>query len=375
MRTASSAPDRAWSTPRTILERVLRDWDSGKIPAEVVRAAAPDAIPRPAGAEASRDVFPLRIPIRGPSARELGEAFDDARRWIAELAGAEGEPGFRLEWRDVNHRQLGQNKVPVAAVFDTLDDALAFAGKRREAARLSAASRAAMDRYPELSPWLSRRPLEALERERQGEWPALLSALDWFRLNPRSGKYLRQVDAPGVHSKFIENRRGLFSELLDLVLEPEAIDGESKGSAAFIRRYGLVDKPALVRLRSLDATAGLLVSAPGTAAAQVAELALRQDDFAGLFPPGGSSFKDAFITENEVNYLAFPARPRAAVILGGGYGFSQLAGAAWLRGLRIRYWGDLDTHGFAILAQFPSAFPEAQSFPLDRETLMAHREL
>jgi hypothetical protein len=82
-----------------------------------------------------------------------------------------------------------------------------------------------------------------------------------------------------------------------------------------------------------------------------------------------------FITENEVNYLAFPARTRAAVIMGGGYGFSQLAGTAWLRGPRLRYWGDLDTHGFAILDQFRSVFPEAESFLMDRATLLGHREL
>ncbi|HOZ71249.1 MAG TPA: DUF2220 domain-containing protein [Spirochaetales bacterium] len=67
-------------------------------------------------------------------------------------------------------------------------------------------------------------------------------------------------------------------------------------------------------------------------------------------------------------------QPGASVILGGGYGFSQLADAAWLRGPRLRYWGDLDTHGFAILDQFRSAFPEAESFLMDRITLLEHRE-
>src|SRR5216684_1692083 len=38
-------------------------------------------------------------------------------------------------------------------------------------------------------------------------------------------------------------------------------------------------------------------------------------------------------------------------------------------------WGDIDTHGFAILDRLRAFFPYAQSFLMDRTTLMAHREL
>jgi hypothetical protein len=355
------------------LDRVLHYWNTGKIPAEVIRETAAASLLPAKDTAAASDCFLLCIPLRGPSTRELGEAFDKARRWIAELASAEGRPGFILEWRHFNHRQLGQNRVPVAAVFASLDDALAFAGKRGEAARLSTVCRTVLTSYPSLLPWLLRRPLEALERG--DEWPALLATLDWFRLNPRSGRYLRQIDAPGVHSKFVEGRRSLISELLDIVLEQNAIDEEAKGSGAFVRRYGLIDKPILVRLRSLDKAISLSVTATGTPAIDVAELAVRHDDFARLFPLDGLPFNEVFITENEVNYLAFPARCHAAVVLGGGYGFSQLAGASWLHKSRIRYWGDLDTHGFAILDQFRNTFPEAESFLMDRATLMTHKEL
>jgi hypothetical protein len=37
------------------------------------------------------------------------------------------------------------------------------------------------------------------------------------------------------------------------------------------------------------------------------------------------------------------------------------------------YWGDIDTHGFAILNQLRGYFPSASSFLMDRETLLAHR--
>ncbi|OYV43483.1 MAG: hypothetical protein B7X10_06385 [Burkholderiales bacterium 21-58-4] len=62
------------------------------------------------------------------------------------------------------------------------------------------------------------------------------------------------------------------------------------------------------------------------------------------------------------------------VVFGGGYGFDMLAHAHWLRRKVLHYWGDIDTHGFAILDQLRSHFPHVKSFLMNRETLMTHRE-
>jgi len=50
-----------------------------------------------------------------------------------------------------------------------------------------------------------------------------------------------------------------------------------------------------------------------------------------------------------------------------------LARASWLHRCQLHYWGDIDTHGFAILDQLRGYFPGAASFLMDRETLLAHR--
>ena len=36
------------------------------------------------------------------------------------------------------------------------------------------------------------------------------------------------------------------------------------------------------------------------------------------------------------------------------------------------YWGDIDTHGFAILSRLRARFPRVASILMDRETLLAH---
>ena len=213
---------------------------------------------------------------------------------------------------------------------------------------------------------MERRPLNALTLAHS--WPRLLAVVSWLQAHPRPGIFLRQVDLPGVDSKFIEANRGVLSELLDLALPAEAIDNSASGASQFCRRYGFRDKPLRIRFRLLDAAVAVrahgLLGADGDQ-----DITLTQADFAALKLP----VSQAFITENEVNFLAFPPVPASIVIFGAGYGFEVLAGAHWLRTCCVYYWGDIDTHGFAILDQLRAQMPQVQSLLMDRATLMAHQ--
>ena len=101
------------------------------------------------------------------------------------------------------------------------------------------------------------------------------------------------------------------------------------------------------------------------------DITLTQVSFSSLELP----VSKVFITENEINFLAFPDVPDAMVIFGAGYGFDNLAATLWLQQKDIYYWGDIDTHGFAILNQFRKIFPHSISFLMDRHTLLEHRPL
>jgi hypothetical protein len=79
-----------------------------------------------------------------------------------------------------------------------------------------------------------------------------------------------------------------------------------------------------------------------------------------------------FITENETNFLAFPDVPNSVVIFGAGYGWDALAAAHWLRRCTLFCWGDIDTHGFAILDQLRGRFEHVESLLMNRATLLAH---
>src|SRR5690606_13723670 len=60
---------------------------------------------------------------------------------------------------------------------------------------------------------------------------------------------------------------------------------------------------------------------------------------------------------------------------GSGYAVHELAALPWLATSNVIYWGDLDTHGFAILDRFRAHVPHVESFLMDRNTLAAWRDL
>jgi hypothetical protein len=79
------------------------------------------------------------------------------------------------------------------------------------------------------------------------------------------------------------------------------------------------------------------------------------------------------VVENEITYLAFPLPGAAVVIFGGGYAVDVLEPLGWLTDLDLVYWGDIDTHGFAILNRLRHRFGNARSMLMDRATLLGHR--
>lgn len=340
----AAATDRPWTEPEDLRAELVRTWERGGI----LRATLADGDP----------VFPLRLRVRGPRRAELAARFAEVRSWIARWEETlRGRAGCAIEWEPFVHPVLGANTLPAAVTVATADDAAAWIGKKRELDRFRRIVSQTGHAGIALQPWLARRPLAALEHAER--WADLLSALAWFRDHPRSGLYLREVDLVGADTKFLESHRGLLAELLD-TLQPE--DAAAPGPHALERRLGLATKPSLLRVRILDPAhhvAGLSdLSAPD---AQLAAL-----PFAGI--------RRVFVLENEINGLTFPACADAVAVFGLGYAVDRLAGVPWLADRALHYWGDLDTHGFAMLDRLRAHHPHARSFLMDRATLEAHRD-
>ena len=62
------------------------------------------------------------------------------------------------------------------------------------------------------------------------------------------------------------------------------------------------------------------------------------------------------------------------MIFGQGYDVGKIANAPWLSRVPVYYWGDIDTHGFAILDHLRSLVPHVRSVLMDHATLHAHED-
>jgi len=333
-----------WTGPEQLKAQLTRLWQRGELLRDAVTGETH---------------FPLRLTLKSPSSSDITDRFDAVRAWAAELAAL---TSVRLEWRELRHRVQGTQTIPVRAWVDTLEDALKWLGKSLAWQRFSSLVASARQTQPCLLPWLEKRPLQALEL--YAEWPLLLAVVARLMAQPRPGLYLRQLDLPGLHSKFIEAHRGVLAELFDLALPAEAVDTNKTGVSQFAARYGFREKPNRIRMRTLDPGLTPQLGLIG------ADLTLDSDSFSQLELSVGR----VFITENEINFLAFPNVPGAIVIFGAGYGWDALARSQWLQRCKIHYWGDIDTHGFGILDQLRSHFAHVHSFLMDRQTLTAHSQ-
>ena len=334
-----------WTSAPDLREQTQKLWDKGALLQEMVNQTTGDP------------TFPKRLRLQCPSTLELSTRFDEARQWAEGLRSNAGH--YRLVERDARSAVLGNNRIPDEAWLDSLADAFALIGKAKDAARFAELVRATQTQQPAVLAWLQKRPLRALELHK--EWPRLLGVVAWLKAHPRPGIYLRQVDIAGVDSKFIESHRSVLAELFDLALPLDAIDESALGAASFCRRYGFLDKPLRIRFRWLD------VSSAGYGC----DIAVTQTAFEQLHAP----VSRVFITENEVNFLAFPFTPDAMVIFGGGFGgLERLKNSAWLQQCSVHYWGDIDTHGFAMLDQLRSYLPHMKSLLMDEATLMLHTD-
>jgi hypothetical protein len=217
--------------------------------------------------------------------------------------------------------------------FDDLSDLLGTADQVRRLDLLLDATRASL---PALVAWVTSHPFEALKVA--GEWDHVLATVIWIAGSDTGSVYLRQIDVPGVDTKFVEGHRRLLINLLTLVLPSERVD-DRFSAAEFAGRFGFLSKPGMTRLRFLSGLDSWVPSErtasdparqfapaeapdprpvqgrPGWLPAGISELSFRTDELADLDPGVGT----VFLVENEVTYLGFPSVPGSIVVFGSGF--------------------------------------------------------
>ena len=323
-----------WTTPEDIAARVKRRWDDGSL----LRAHANGA-----------PFDPIEVPLRGPRPSQVGDDIAASREWVAALdAGRRDDGRYTLQWQAIGGRQIGRNRLPIRAVVSSNEQAWALLGVTTLVRRFDELL-ALAHQHPRVREWVVDHPLRALELGH--EMPQMIAAYVWLDSHRQSHRYLREISAPGVDTKFAERHRPVLAAMLDV----------SSTASGFLAGLGLRSKPGLVRLRPAPS---LGLPAPLT------ELAVRSEELAQLRVEP----RVAIIIENEISYLSIDVPEDGVVIWGKGFEIDSVGRLRWLTEADILYWGDIDTHGFAILDRLRAWLPLARSVLMDRETLLAHRD-
>lgn len=330
----------SWTSVADLRSACQKSWERGEILRE---------LHEPSGA------YPRRRTLKSPGAGELRQCFAEAKGWARDLHA--GARHYRIESRSIGHQSIGANDVPQAAWFDSVEDEIAFVGRGREATaflKLAAELEAA---EPGLRPWVLARPFQLLALDSDALVVAKVAR--WLVANREPDIYVRQLALAGVHTKFVEKHVRSIDEMAAALAGLQA--PRSSSMKSFRQRHGFAAEPDTVRMRALSG----ILQAPGGAE----DVEIPAEAFENL----ALAVRRVIVTENKTNFLALPLMPDTLVVFGGGYGFSGLGAAGWVGGCDVVYWGDLDTHGFAILNQLRSHHPHVRSVLMDKSTLMDHR--
>ncbi|WP_347038977.1 DUF3322 domain-containing protein [Glutamicibacter halophytocola] len=212
----------------------------------------------------------------------------------------------------------GANEVPQAIWFDTVQDELAFLGKREEGKRFLRWSNELSLQEPTLLAWASARPFQLLEL-REGALTAAKVAR-WLVQNLSPRIYVRQLAIAGVHTKFVEGHVRVIDEMAAELSGMPA--PRSSTMKSFKERWKFTTEPGTIRIRGL----GNLLNAPGSAE----DLEIPVSAFAAM----GLAVHTVIVTENRTNFLALPLKPGTLVAFGAGYGMAGLSGCPLGKGMQ-----------------------------------------
>ena len=363
----------SWTTVKEIRAQMLRLWDRG----DLLRAVLDQTLstsdvehsPEPTG---NATVFPYKLKFKKPKSSDYGQRYADVRSWLKALSGIRYT---RVESVETRHSQLGRNLVPDSLWVDSLQDAIALIGKGRDVEAFVGIIHQTSSQPTEIQKvlisWINNSPVKSLELS--DVWEHLLLVHSTIVKHPNSDLYLRQVSVPGIDTKFIEAHRRVLGEWLDTTMHAESVHVQYTGNRGFAKRFGFRDKPVRTRLRSLDSARPLLLLPGQTGPNEnltfnTADVTLDHSMLRLLNP----KHSHIIITENEINYLSLPELKNTIAIFGSGYGLQTIGDIEWVKRREVFYWGDIDTHGFAILNELRASLPEVKSLLMDSDTLLAH---
>ncbi len=295
------------------------------------------------------------IPLGCPTEAEAQLQLTAVRDWVSAWRGWQG--AGQLLWCDRRWRTLGLHNLPEKLLLADPASMAAWIGEEEPWNRACSRYRQFVSHWPALTARLPRY-FDELAGYSDQDLLRLEALLSWIETNPQSNLYPRQIPIAGMDSKWLEARMPLVADLV------AALQGGGGVSIGFYERCGLRQPPPIVRLRLLDSSLRDCAGGLGDIAAPLGEIAALRLPVSRVY-----------VVENVQTGLCFEDFAGSAVFMGLGYGVGALARLPWVLDAECVYWGDLDTHGFAILNAARACLPNIVSTLMDESTLLRNRDL
>jgi hypothetical protein len=291
----------------------------------------------------------LTVALHPPSEQRIAEDPDTVVAWARSWRAYDG--AGRVEWVVRRWASFGSQEVPVRLTLVGPDQIASACDRHTEWCLLGMRRDALLDHLGPESAQVS-----AAVAATAGKWLVLddddfvrlTTTARWLSEHRNSGYYIRQLPVPGVDTKWLARHRGLVETLV------EGVHGS--------RDLGIRSLPHLRDLALCDPA--LLAGMPRRFATSLADLTALP-----LSPAR------TLILENKEGLYALPPLAGTVALHGGGYTVPELAGVPWVADSEVWYWGDLDSHGFAILDRLRRHLPHVRSLLMDEATLDRWRDL
>lgn len=300
--------------------------------------------------------WPLSVSLGVPTEKDVAGDASGVRRWVDAWSTWSG-PG-KVSWVSRQWARLGTQQLPASLELATPLEAASALGHGRRWRTVEQRYQLLIARWPQLAGQsVVGRYFSVLSDYSDQDFSRLMAMLDWLEQNPASGLAPRQLPVAGLDTKWLEKRTGLITDFL------RSIRGDDT-PGDFYSICGLRRPAPRIRLRILcpklrQQVGGLNdIEAP---LLEVAQLSI--------------SPRHILIVENLETGLALPDMDGVLAFMRLGNAVTMLAEVPWLQGCDITYWGDIDTHGYAILNRARSLFPNLVSVLMDQETFVSYRKL
>jgi len=292
-----------------------------------------------AGLKDSGEFEVFTYPLKPPTEAEALEAMDAVVAWVAAWSRPQG-PGVDVERVLRQWPTLGRQSLPNRVVVSGFSTLAAVAGRAQHWHSLTANAK----RLRELGDGVAGAvPSVALRLAGLdgGDVGRLIGAVRWLAANPESELLVREVPVPGADTKWLEGHIGMVKPLVQ-ALTGRADLGLRKDTRRF--RVRILDEAIPFGGRDVTMSAG---------------------EWAQRDVPA----RIVIVTENQQSLLRLEPMPGAVGVHGRGLDVIELANVKWIKGARVLYWGDLDSHGFNILGLVRRQWPQTESVLMDVDTL------